>query len=70
VPNFVFFSSTAAVYGNASDQRLPEDAPLPPLSPYGSSKLLTEVMLRGVAAAHCSELCGRRAWRSAEQGRT
>lgn len=46
------FSSTAAVYGNASDKPLAEDAPLAPLSPYGSSKQLTEVMLRDVAAAH------------------
>lgn len=51
VKTFVF-SSTAAVYGNASDKPLGEDAPLAPLSPYGSSKQLTEVMLRDVAAAH------------------
>ncbi|MBB3018478.1 UDP-glucose 4-epimerase [Microvirga lupini] len=51
VKKFVF-SSTAAVYGNASDRPLGEDAPLAPLSPYGSSKQLTEVMLRDVAAAH------------------
>jgi len=51
VKKFVF-SSTAAVYGNASDKPLAEDAPLAPLSPYGSSKQLTEVMLRDVAAAH------------------
>ncbi len=51
VKKFVF-SSTAAVYGNASDKPLSEDAPLAPLSPYGSSKLLTEVMLGDVAAAH------------------
>nr|WP_281351967.1 UDP-glucose 4-epimerase GalE [Microvirga makkahensis] len=51
VETFVF-SSTAAVYGNASDRPIAEDAPLAPLSPYGSSKQLTEVMLREVAAAH------------------
>jgi UDP-glucose 4-epimerase len=51
VKKFVF-SSTAAVYGNASDKPLNEDAPLEPLSPYGSSKQLTEVMLRDVALAH------------------
>lgn len=51
IKNFVF-SSTAAVYGDASDKPLSEDAPLAPLSPYGSSKQLTEVMLRDVAAAH------------------
>jgi len=46
------FSSTAAVYGNASDRPIGEDVPLAPLSPYGSSKQLSEVMLRDVAAAH------------------
>jgi len=51
IESFVF-SSTAAVYGNASDGPLAEEAPLAPLSPYGSSKQLTEVMLRDVAAAH------------------
>jgi UDP-glucose 4-epimerase len=51
VKRFVF-SSTAAVYGNASDRPIGEDVPLAPLSPYGSSKQLTEVMLRDVAAAH------------------
>ncbi|KLK92587.1 UDP-glucose 4-epimerase [Microvirga vignae] len=51
IKTFVF-SSTAAVYGNASDKPLAEDAPLAPLSPYGSSKQLTEVMLRDVAAVH------------------
>ncbi|WP_243367724.1 UDP-glucose 4-epimerase GalE [Microvirga solisilvae] len=51
IKTFVF-SSTAAVYGNASEKALTEDAPLAPLSPYGSSKQLTEVMLRDVAAAH------------------
>ena len=51
VKKFVF-SSTAAVYGNTSDKPIGEDAPLGPLSPYGSSKQLTEVMLRDVAAAH------------------
>lgn len=51
VKKFVF-SSTAAVYGNASEKPLGEDAPLAPLSPYGSSKQLTEVMLRDVAEAH------------------
>jgi UDP-glucose 4-epimerase len=46
------FSSTAAVYGNAETTPLGEDAPLAPMSPYGSSKLMTETMLRDVGAAH------------------
>jgi len=46
------FSSTAAVYGNPAIVPVREDAPLAPMSPYGSSKLMTEVMLRDAAAAH------------------
>jgi UDP-glucose 4-epimerase len=51
VRHFIF-SSTAAVYG--SPERIPvaEDAPLLPESPYGTSKLMTELMLRDAAAAH------------------
>src|ERR1700756_1496142 len=46
------FSSTAAVYGNPDQVPVPEDAPTRPLSPYGSSKLMTEIMLHDVASAH------------------
>ncbi|MHA7773707.1 UDP-glucose 4-epimerase GalE [Roseibium sp. M-1] len=46
------FSSTAAVYGDPELIPVPEDAALAPLSPYGTSKLMTEFMLRDVAAAH------------------
>jgi UDP-glucose 4-epimerase len=48
----VIFSSTAAVYGNPAVAPVPEDAPLQPMSPYGTSKMMTEMMLRDVAAAH------------------
>jgi len=51
VKNFIF-SSTAAVYGMAGDEPVPESAALSPISPYGSSKLMTEVMLRDAAHAH------------------
>lgn len=51
VKNFVF-SSTAAVYGNPEIIPVPEDVRLEPVSPYGSSKLMTEIMLRDTAAAH------------------
>jgi UDP-glucose 4-epimerase len=46
------FSSTAAVYG--MPERLPvfEEAPTAPINPYGSSKLMTEWMLRDAAHAH------------------
>src|SRR5438128_11777148 len=50
--NRFVFSSTAAVYGNPDRMPVSEDAPTRPLSPYGSSKLMTEIMLHDVAAAH------------------
>ena len=46
------FSSTAAVYGNPDQVPVPEHAPTRPLSPYGMSKLMTEIMLHDVASAH------------------
>lgn len=51
VPHFIF-SSTAAVYGAPKDNPVREDAELKPISPYGSSKLMTEIMLRDTAFAH------------------
>ncbi|MCV0396084.1 MAG: UDP-glucose 4-epimerase GalE [Rhizobiaceae bacterium] len=51
VPHFIF-SSTAAVYGTPAGDLVGEDAPTRPESPYGSSKLMTEIMLRDAAAAH------------------
>jgi UDP-glucose 4-epimerase len=50
--NRFVFSSTAAVYGNPDHVPVPEHAPTRPLSPYGSSKLMTEIILHDVAAAH------------------
>ncbi|HVX75763.1 MAG TPA: UDP-glucose 4-epimerase GalE [Bradyrhizobium sp.] len=46
------FSSTAAVYGNPDQVPVPENAPTRPLSPYGTSKLMTEIMLHDTASAH------------------
>ncbi|MGI9399611.1 MAG: UDP-glucose 4-epimerase GalE [Rhizobiaceae bacterium] len=47
------FSSTAAVYGAPTTTGpIREDAILNPMSPYGSSKLMTEIMLRDAANAH------------------
>jgi UDP-glucose 4-epimerase len=46
------FSSTAAVYGMPGLEPVGEDNVLNPLSPYGRSKLMTEMMLADVAAAH------------------
>jgi UDP-glucose 4-epimerase len=46
------FSSTAAVYGEASAEPVGEEAPLNPMSPYGRSKLIVEWMLADVGKAH------------------
>ena len=51
VKRFIF-SSTAAVYGNPEQVPVPENAPTRPMSPYGSSKLMTEIMLHDTACAH------------------
>lgn len=51
VRHFIF-SSTAAVYGNPTDNPVRETAELKPLSPYGSSKLMTEIMLADAGRAH------------------
>ena len=51
VRHFIF-SSTAAVYGMTGDRPVAEDAPLAPISPYGSSKRMTEIMLADTANAH------------------
>jgi len=50
--NRFIFSSTAAVYGDPDQVPVPEHAPTRPLSPYGSSKLMTEIMLHDVATAY------------------
>ncbi len=46
------FSSTAAVYGNPLENPVSETATPAPMSPYGWSKLMTEVMLADAARAH------------------
>ena len=46
------FSSSAAVYDAASQTAVTEEAELRPISPYGRSKLMTEIMLRDTAIIH------------------
>ncbi len=47
----IVFSSTAAVYGELTDGKASEDTPTRPVNPYGTSKLMTEWMLRDLANA-------------------
>lgn len=47
----IVFSSTAAVYGIPDGKSCSEDSPTAPINPYGSSKLMTEWMLRDLALA-------------------
>ncbi len=50
VKNFIF-SSTAAVYGMPEDGTAWEDSPTSPINPYGTSKLMSEWMLRDLSQA-------------------
>ena len=45
----IVFSSTAAVYGIPADGLAREDSPTQPINPYGTSKLMSEWMLRDLA---------------------
>lgn len=51
VRHFIF-SSTAAVYGTPENIPVHETAPMKPISPYGSSKMMTELMLADAAQVH------------------
>ncbi|GBF25337.1 UDP-glucose 4-epimerase [bacterium MnTg02] len=51
VKHFIF-SSTAAIYGHTKENPVTEDALLAPISPYGTSKMMTELMLRDASNAH------------------
>lgn len=51
VEHFIF-SSTAAVYGFPEGGAASEATPVAPINPYGTSKLVSEWMLRDVATAH------------------
>ena len=51
VERFIF-SSTAAVYGYPEGGGASEESALAPINPYGTSKLMSEWMLRDIAAAH------------------
>nr|WP_317893619.1 UDP-glucose 4-epimerase GalE [uncultured Sphingomonas sp.] len=59
VKHFIF-SSTAATYGIPDQGPIREDSPKAPINPYGMSKLMTEIMLKDVAAAHPINYCALR----------
>ncbi|WP_017671609.1 UDP-glucose 4-epimerase GalE [Blastomonas sp. AAP53] len=73
VKHFIF-SSTAATYGTPNvEGPIPETTPQVPINPYGTSKLMTEWMLRDVAFAHDFNYCALRYFNVAgadPQGRT
>ncbi len=50
VKHFIF-SSTAAVYGIPDGPECTENSPLAPINPYGTSKLMSEMMLRDLGKA-------------------
>jgi len=56
----MIFSSTAATYGIPKTSPVRENMPTLPINPYGTSKLMTEMMLRDVAAAHDFNYCALR----------
>jgi len=49
--NRFIFSSTAAVYGLATGIPITEDSHLDPINPYGTSKMMTEMILKDLAFA-------------------
>lgn len=52
----IIFSSTCATYGNVPKEKMPitEETPQVPVSPYGSSKLMTERIIIDHVQAHAS----------------
>ena len=49
VDHFIF-SSTAAVYGEPAESLIDEQSPTAPINAYGTSKLMSEIMLRDLSA--------------------
>lgn len=59
VGHFIF-SSTAATYGIPEVSPVNEESPKNPINPYGTSKLMTELMLADTAQAHPLNYCALR----------
>jgi UDP-arabinose 4-epimerase len=63
--NRMVFSSSAAVYGQASSEPIPEDAPQNPINPYGETKRVIEGALRWVGQAQGLSWCALRYFNAA-----
>ena len=50
--NNLVFSSTAAIFGNPTTQKITEDHPKNPINPYGQSKLIVENILQDICLAN------------------
>lgn len=51
VDNFIF-SSTASIYGDANNEPVTETSNIAPMNPYAQSKLMVELSLKDIKAAH------------------
>jgi nucleoside-diphosphate-sugar epimerase len=56
----VVYASSSSVYGNAPELPVTEDSPTAPISPYGATKVMTEVMAGAYRRAHGLDLVGLR----------
>ncbi|HEY5007964.1 MAG TPA: UDP-glucose 4-epimerase GalE [Caulobacteraceae bacterium] len=61
----IVFSSSAAVYGEASSDPIPEDATLNPINPYGETKRVIEGALRFIGQAQGLAWCALRYFNAA-----
>jgi UDP-arabinose 4-epimerase len=61
----IVFSSSAAVYGEASADPIPEDAALNPINPYGETKRVIEGALRFIGQAQGLSWCALRYFNAA-----
>jgi UDP-glucose-4-epimerase GalE len=52
IPPTIMFSSSASVYGNPVELPVKETAPISPISPYGSTKAMGELMLSDYGSAY------------------